>query len=330
MSATAPVIADQLGKDFREGFLMRKKSALESVSFTIQEGEIFGFLGPNGAGKSTTLHVLVGFLRPSRGRALVAGRSPQEPEARRFLGFLPEVFAFDRFATGRGLLRRFDALSDRPVEGRDERVRDALEAVGMEEAASRRIGTYSKGMMQRIGLAQALLGDPDLLILDEPMSGMDPATRHSTRMVLCARRERGKTTLLSSHILADVEEVADRVLILDRGRKVAEGPIAELGEARAGAVVFRDHDPARFDPDLAPLGLSREAVPGEPDLGILRTADASAKNAALALLAAGGADIVSVTPQRAGLEEIFLELTATKVTKGTDLGARSEGEGEAS
>ena len=308
------VVAEGLGKDYREGFLMKTVSALGEVSFSLAPGMVHGLLGPNGAGKSTTLHLLLGFIRPTRGRATLFGRPPSDSGSRRRLGFLPEVFAFDGFTTGRRLLRRFDVLAEHPVEGREARVEAAIEAVNLIDASPRAIKTYSKGMMQRIGLAQALLGDPDLVILDEPMSGMDPATRYSVREILKARKDRGKTTVLSSHILSDVEALADRVLILDRGRVVADGSPGSLAPSRQGcAIVFRDDRPERFDAFLAEHDLARG--PADRDSGDPRIENVNdtVKQRVLAHLTAERAEIVSVTPCEPGLESLFLALTRNRL-----------------
>jgi ABC-2 type transport system ATP-binding protein len=303
------VVAEGLGKDYREGFRMKSVTAVREVSFALAPGMIHGLLGPNGAGKSTTLHLLLGFIRPTRGRATVLGHPPSDKESRRRLGFLPEISTFDGFVTGRRLLRRFDVLAGHPADGRGDRVQAALETVNLRAAASRALKTYSRGMMQRIGLAQAILGDPDLVILDEPMSGMDPATRYSVRELLNERRTRGKTTVLSSHILSDVEALADRVLILDRGRVVADGPPESLTPSRHGAtVVFRDERPERHDPFLSGEGLSRFPSGSGSDQR-LEIGDDGLKQRVLAHLIAVNAEIVSVTPRQGGLESLFLELT---------------------
>ncbi|MBP7149115.1 MAG: ABC transporter ATP-binding protein [Acidobacteria bacterium] len=301
------ILAEGLGKDFREGFLMRRKTALGVVSFEVRPGECIGFLGPNGAGKSTTLHLMLGFLRPTRGRVLLDRRPPRDPASRQRVGFLPEVFAFDRFASIRSLLRRFDAMSGRGAEGRDERVARTLAAVGLEDIPARRVGALSKGLTQRVGLAQAILGDPELLVLDEPMSGMDPASRRMVKQVLQERRRAGRTTLFSSHILADVEEVVDRALVLDRGTLLAELPVHELAR-RPGqtTITFSDPAPERFDAFLSQRQLARGA--GGP-LHTVAVADSALKNEVLAELALHGADIVSVQPRQTTLEQAFLALT---------------------
>ncbi len=313
MTGTPIVVAKDLGKDFREGFLLRRKTAVAAVSFTLERGAIYGFLGPNGAGKTTCLHLLMGFLRPSRGWLTVFGREPGNPESRRLVGFLPERFAFDRFSTGWTLLRRFDAIAGRPVEGREERARKALEAVDLLSSASRRVGSYSKGMTQRIGLAQALLGDPELLILDEPMSGMDPGARRLVRGILERRRERGGTTLFSTHILSDVEALADHVLILDRGRTVVQGSLALLkGRERTTTIVFRDDNRERWKGVLEERRVACEPILDEPDAYKIETRDAKTKNTILFHLVSGGADILSVVPRSASLESLFLQLTGEK------------------
>lgn len=310
MARSLPIVAEGLGKDFLEGFFPRKKTALDDLTFSVRPGTIFGFLGPNGAGKSTTLHLLVGFLRPSRGKAFLNGLPASNPDSRRGLGFLPEVFSFDRFSTARTLLHRFDALAGNPETGREGRINSALATVDLTEAAGRRIGTYSKGMTQRVGLAQALLGDPELLILDEPMSGMDPAGRAAFQRLLEERRDRGRTTLFSSHILGDVEQLADEVLILDEGRKIAQGTLADLecGDGTT-AVIFSDPSPERFDPWLNAQNLSRKSEAEIPDAWLVEVGQPALRNAVLAHLAGNGADILSVAAVRTSLEDIFLRLT---------------------
>ncbi len=301
-----------LGKDYVVGPRRRRvHTALVDISFTIPRGSVFGLIGPNGAGKSTTLHLMVGFFSPTRGEVTLFGMPPSLPEARRELGFLPEVFAYDRFSTGRRLLERFDALSGRSPGGRDERVLDALFAVDMATEASRRVGAYSKGLTQRIGLAQAVLGDPELLILDEPMSGMDPATRHAVKDLVKGRRARGKTTLFSSHILADVEDLADRILVLREGKALYEGPVSGLGERSGVTIMARfDQEPA---PGLIPPGSGMlQPSAAHPGIRVMDVASPAEVNAALRLLMDAGATIVSVSPRHETLESRFLDLVSPR------------------
>lgn len=304
MSTLPAVEIHGLAKEYREGFRRRRTLALDGLEVAIPQGIVFGLLGPNGAGKSTAFHVLLGFLRPTRGTARLLGRPIEDPAARRAVGFLPESFAFDGFSTAEQLLRRFDAVAGHALEGRDARVREALRAAGLEEAARRKVGRYSKGMMQRIGLAQALLGDPELMILDEPMSGMDPAQRLATKEMLQARRQRGKTTVFSSHILVDVEDVVDRILILQRGRVVREAALDALrGEQGMRMVLIRL--PLGVEPDLAAVQSHARGENGTWRL----TVHEDALEPLLAQVIARGAKVLQVAPQRRSLEDLFLEIT---------------------
>jgi len=303
VSAGPAVEAQGLAKEYKEGFRRRRSLALDGLDLAMPRGIVFGLLGPNGAGKSTTFHVLLGFLHPTRGTARIFGRSIADPAARRSVGFLPETFAFDGFSTGEQLLRRFDVVAGHEIEGREARVLAALQAVGLEDAAQRKVGRYSKGMLQRIGLAQAVLGDPELVVLDEPMSGMDPAQRLATKGMIRDRRLRGKTTLFSSHILSDVEDVADRVLILHKGKVVREESLEALrGEHGLRAVVIRL--PAGT-PDLT-LVLSHTR--GEDGTWRLVVHE-DRLEPLLTRLIEQGARVLSVGPERRSLEDLFLDLT---------------------
>lgn len=209
---------------WRRGSLL----ALEDLDLSIGQGEVFGLLGPNGSGKSTTMKLLLGLARPSRGTARVFGHPAGSMDARKRLGFLPENPYFPQFLSGREVLRYYGRLSGVPSGTLPGRVAELLELVGLEKAGDRRLRTYSKGMLQRIGLAQALLHDPDLLLLDEPTAGVDPLGSRQIRDLMLLMKKRGKTVIFSSHLLEQVEEVADRVAILHQGRKLSEGRLEEL------------------------------------------------------------------------------------------------------
>ncbi len=202
--------------------------ALNGIDLTVEEGHVCGFLGPNGSGKTTTMHVLLGFVPPSSGEARIFGQDVRTSLARRRIGYLPEHPELYRFLTGRELLamtaRLF--LMDRALARR--RTEEVLELTGLREASDRRLGTYSRGMLQRIGLAQALLHDPDLVILDEPTSGLDPLGRAAMRRMVAELRRRGKTVFFSSHELSEVEMVCDHLAVLRDGRIVAQGPTETL------------------------------------------------------------------------------------------------------
>jgi len=206
--------------------------ALQGLSLSVAQGQVYGFLGPNGAGKTTTMHVLLGFIEATAGAARLFDEDVRQTIARRRIGYLPEHPDTYRFLTGRELLLMAGRLFGLPRAARNARAAELLALVGLETAADRRLATYSRGMLQRIGLAQALVNDPDLVILDEPASGFDPLGRIRIREIIAALRERGKTIFFSSHELSEVERVCDRVGILAAGRLVAEGRVTEL--VRAG------------------------------------------------------------------------------------------------
>ena len=226
---TTPVLeVEGLFKTFRVGFFRKRVDAVRGVRFDVREGEIFGLLGPNGAGKTTTLKVMMGLIAPTKGAIRIFGRSCAEPSARRDVGFLPENPYFHEYLTPRELLEFYGRLVGLGG-GELRRQRDALiEQVGLADAATRPLRKFSKGMLQRIGIAQALIGDPKLLVFDEPMSGLDPIGRKFVADLIEDLHRRGKTILFSSHILSDVERLCDRVVILNRGVVAAEGRLADL------------------------------------------------------------------------------------------------------
>ncbi len=202
--------------------------ALTGLSLTVSQGQVVGFLGPNGAGKTTTMHVLLGFIRASSGTARIFGRDVTSSIARERIGYLPEQPETYKFMTGRELLTmagRLFLIKKKPLV---ERVAELLLLVDMEDAADRRIATYSRGMMQRISLAQALVNNPDLVILDEPTGGLDPLGRMAIRRIIGDLRKDGKAVFFSSHELSEVELVCDHIAILARGKLVAEGAASEL------------------------------------------------------------------------------------------------------
>lgn len=228
----AVVEAVNLKKIFRDFWRRPKKLAVNDVSFSIRRGEVFGLLGPNGSGKSTTIKMLLGLLRPTVGSVSLFGMKPHDMQARAKLGYMPELSQFHPYLTPRETLRYYAGLFNMPKQKTEERIATLLEKTNMTVAADRPIGEFSKGMARRIGLAQALLNDPDLVILDEPTSGLDPIGRHDVKMLIKDLASAGKTVLLSSHLLAEVEDVCDRVAILSDGRICAEGELSELLEKR--------------------------------------------------------------------------------------------------
>jgi ABC-2 type transport system ATP-binding protein len=202
--------------------------AVKDLSLKIGAGEVFGFLGPNGAGKTTTMNVLLGFVNATGGDAYLFGTDVREPIARQRIGYLPELTYYYKFLTGEELLRFYARVFGIPRAVADRRIDDLLKLVELEPARKRAIKTYSKGMQQRIGLAQALINDPDLLILDEPTSGLDPLGRMKVRGIIQRLKSEGKTVFFSSHELGEVETVCDRVAIIHRGELKVEGRVADL------------------------------------------------------------------------------------------------------
>ena len=254
--------------------------ALRGVGLELAEGELFGLLGPNGAGKSTLVKIACGLVRPTAGRAEIAGAPAGSPDAHRALGYLAELFRFPEWLSADELLALHQQLAD-STGGAAERV-ELLALVGLSEAAQRRVGTMSKGMQQRLGIAQAMVGSPRLLLLDEPTSALDPAGRRTVRRLLEELRSRGVAVLLNSHLLSEVELVCDRVAIIARGEVVAAGTPAELSrpggvevETSAGTRVF-----AQAARDDAPR-IVRELVTAGEDVYGLRVLTSSLEDAYL-------------------------------------------------
>ena len=223
------------------------KLALKGVSFDVPQGGIFGLLGPNGSGKSTTMKLLLGLLHPTSGHVSILGKSPRHVATRKRIGYLPEESQLYEQLTAKETLRFYGGLFGLKRNDIRERSKALLDMVGLAHAADRPVGEFSRGMARRIGLAQALINDPDLLILDEPTAGLDPIGCRQIKDLLRALAERGKTILLSSHLLADVQDVCDRIALLHNGRRLTEGCMSELLECR---------DRVRFSVD----GLSPEQV----------------------------------------------------------------------
>ena len=217
-----------LTKLFPVHFHRQSIVAVEDLNLRIEPGEVYGLLGPNGSGKSTTLKIILGLVSPTRGRTEIFGRDSRLVESREAVGFLPENPYFYKYLTGNETLRFFGRLSGLRGVALKNRINELLDLVGLSKARNRRLGTYSKGMLQRIGLAQALIHDPRLVVLDEPTAGVDPAGSRDIRDLIFDLKRRGITVLLSSHLLAQAQEICDRVGILADGVLVREGHLQEL------------------------------------------------------------------------------------------------------
>ncbi|WP_405488254.1 ABC transporter ATP-binding protein [Nocardia sp. NBC_00511] len=276
-------------------------TAVDAVSMTVRRGEIYGFLGPNGAGKTTTLRMLVGLIRPSGGTATVLGRHPGDPETLRRTGVLIEGPGFYPYLSGRDNLRvlaRYRRVGDGEVE-------QALDRVALTARGGDRFRTYSLGMKQRLGVAAALLGSPDLLILDEPTNGLDPAGMAEMRELITGLAADGHTVVLSSHLLSEVQEICDRVGVISGGRLLVESTVRELRGAAALLV--------RAQPlELALLAV--RAVVGERSAlltanGIRVAADADQAPAIARAVLAAGADLLELRSDEKSLEEVFFEMT---------------------
>ncbi|HTL59677.1 MAG TPA: ABC transporter ATP-binding protein [Candidatus Limnocylindrales bacterium] len=217
-----------LTKIFKDFWNRPKARAVDNVDFEVRRGEVFGLLGPNGSGKSTTVKLILGLLHPTKGHIEVFGHSPRHVATKSLIGYLPEESYLYRYLNSRETLQFFGNLFELPKEIRQERTEQLLEMVGLSQAQMRAVGEFSKGMQRRIGLAQALINDPALVILDEPTSGLDPIGCKEVKDLIKALAQRGKTVILSSHLLADVEDVCDRVVIYYGGRIQAMGTLKEL------------------------------------------------------------------------------------------------------
>jgi ABC-2 type transport system ATP-binding protein len=226
---TAILQTQQLRVEFRSRELHQStKVALKGLDLEVRAGEVFGFLGPNGAGKTTTMNVLLGFVAPTSGSASLFGIDVRQPIARQRIGYLPELTYYYKFLTAEELLRFYAKIFGLARSETDRRIAELLKLVELEHAAKRPIKSYSKGMQQRVGLAQSLINNPDLLILDEPTSGLDPLGRMKVREIIQRLKEQGKTVFFSSHELGEVETICDRVAIIHQGELKAVGRVNEI------------------------------------------------------------------------------------------------------
>jgi ABC-2 type transport system ATP-binding protein len=303
------ISVSELSKTYRTGlFGGSTVQALNEVSLEVSKGAIFGLLGPNGAGKTTLVKILLGLVHPSAGTAALFGEPARRPAARERIGFLPENHRFPGFLTAEQTLQIYGRLANVPAEPRSKRIRDLLANVGLAERRDTKVKTFSKGMLQRLGIAQALLGAPDLLFLDEPTAGVDPVGRRAIRDLVLELRDAGATIFLNSHLLSEVEKVCSQVAILRDGQLVREGTIKELTaiERVYDLVATPVPDDVMADADLEP---SPDA-PSDPALSQYRVhaGDRSSLNALLDRLRAAGVEVESITPLRRSLEDYFIDV----------------------
>jgi ABC-2 type transport system ATP-binding protein len=307
---THAIDIEGLTKDYKIGFWRpRPYRALDGLTLQVAPGEVFGFLGPNGAGKTTTLKLLLQFVFPTAGRAAILGRPVGDLAVRRRIGFLPENPYFYDNLTAEELLRYFASLFGYPAADCHARASRLLDRVGLGAERRMQLRKYSKGMIQRVGIAQALLNDPEVLFLDEPMSGLDPLGRRDIRALILELRDRGTTVFFSSHILADAEALCSRVAIVAGGRLATIGRLIDMAgyELRGWEVVVTDLAPDVVT-RLAARGIKATSVSnGRYALELPRDAR---PESVVGELAASGAALVSVSPLHTTLEEIFVQQVA--------------------
>jgi len=279
---TPAVLIESLTKVYPVPLRRQRVVAVQKLSLTVNEGEVYGLLGPNGSGKSTTLKVLLGLVTPTRGKAEIFGKDSREYKSRSEVGFLPENPYFYKFLTAEETLKFYGKICGMTGRSLDDRIGDLISLVGLEDARHRRVGGFSKGMLQRIGLAQALIQDPKLIVLDEPTAGVDPVGSRQIRDLILDLKKRGKTVLLTSHLLEQVQEVCDRVGIMARGEMVREGSLEDL--------VSIDRQ-TEFVVEDAPSGL-REKIE--------------------ALVAESGGHLIAARRPQRTLEGVFIEATAPR------------------
>ncbi len=219
---------NNLEKVFKDFWMRPKTRAVDDVSFSVRRGEVFGLLGPNGSGKSTTIKLLLGLLKPTKGTISVLGKNPTHIATKKKIGYLPELSYLYKYLTPRETLRYYAGLFGMRGKAVKERIDQLIEKVGLSHAADRAVGEFSKGMARRVGLAQALLNDPEIIILDEPTSGLDPVGRYEVKQLVKQLSKEGKTVLLSSHLLSEIEDVCSSVIILSNGKVIAQGDLYEI------------------------------------------------------------------------------------------------------
>ncbi|MGE0399309.1 MAG: ATP-binding cassette domain-containing protein [Kofleriaceae bacterium] len=299
-----------LRKTFRTPFARRKVEALRGVSFSVEKGHLFGFVGPNGAGKTTTIRTLMGLIRPTGGSATILGHAIPSRAARFRVGFLPESPYFYDYLTVGELLDLAGRLFGVAASVRKKRADELIERVGLSRARTQSLKKFSKGMLQRAGLAQALMNDPDLVVLDEPMSGLDPIGRKEVRELMVSLRDAGKTVFFSTHILSDVEAITDRVAIVARGTLVASGTPHDLVKRTLLGVDILVRIPDSANVDGLVANATRVRRSGE-ELSLTLSSDDDV-DAWISRAHAAGGKIVSVSPRHETLEDLFLrEVTKT-------------------
>jgi ABC-2 type transport system ATP-binding protein len=292
-----------LEKCYEVGFWRKRpKRALDPLHLSVHSGEVFGYLGPNGAGKTTTLKLLMGLVFPTAGTARILGLEIDDPALKAQIGFLPEHPYFYDYLTARELLEYYAQLSGVPAKERSARVEKMLRRVGLADVGRLQLRKFSKGMLQRVGLAQAILHEPKLVFLDEPMSGLDPMGRREVRELIEQLRQEGKTVFFSTHILSDAEALCDRVAVIHQGKLRGVGSVAELTAKAQGKVEIL------FQGNAVPSGLSKLGADTHVSGDLVRAVlPAESQDAALEVLRRERIKLISLNPVRGSLEDYYIE-----------------------
>jgi ABC-2 type transport system ATP-binding protein len=302
MSPTPAIRAEGLRKEFGRNI------AVSGLDLEVSRGEVFGFLGPNGAGKTTSIKMFLDLVRPTSGQVEILGRKTSDLASRSKVGFLPEHFRFHDWLTALEFLTIHGQLYGIPTEDLARRVLELLELVGLTPFSQKQLKTYSKGMLQRIGLAQALLNRPELVFLDEPTSGLDPVGRRLVRDVIHSLRAEGTTVFLNSHLLSEVEITCDRVAFIKHGRVLQVSPLTSLVNGETTLTVRAS---GVSDPILESLGRWARDLRRDGDLLSMVVVDDASLPAINRALVEAGADVYSFHPQRLSLEELFIQVVGT-------------------
>ena len=303
--ANLPIEAQGVRKVYRSRFRGRNVNALDGIDLRVEPGEVFGLLGPNGAGKTTTVKILLGLTRPTAGSVRLFGMPASDPESRRRVGYLPEGHRFPGYLTARQTLMIFGKMSGVDGATLSKRAPELLERVRLSDWADVRVKKFSKGMTQRLGLASALIHDPDVLLLDEPTDGVDPVGRREIRDLLQEEAARGKAILLNSHLLSEIERMCGRVAVLRSGRVVAEGRIEDLTATGSRYRLVASGVDERLMAAFRETGASIERINGHFDL---TARDVDHLNALVDRLRSGGAKLQELSPARSSLEDVFVGL----------------------
>jgi len=299
--------ADNLHKTFYAGFFRKPVKALQGLSLEVEKGEIFGFLGPNGAGKTTFIKILVGLIKPTAGEAFILGKPAGEVKTKNKIGFLPEQPDFYQYLSGEEFLNFCSQFFPLTPQEQKQRINYLLDLVGLERARGLALRKYSKGMLQRIGLAQALINDPELVILDEPMSGLDPIGRKEIRDLISRLGNEGKTVFFNTHILSDVEVICDRVGIIHQGKLLKVGTIQELASAtlQSWEIQAEIKNP-ELKKELEQRGASGEfSISWQKDQALIRLNDEQKAQEMVKLILEKGGQLMDYSGHRQSLEDYF-------------------------